>query len=65
MLKFLKILKLVSKYSDLVETLVDELAKALENEPNPGKITKDEICQILMGLVPAVIKILGEDKVKD
>lgn len=63
MLKFLKVLKLVSKYSGLVELLVEELTKALENEPNPGKITKDEICQILMGLVPEVIRILGEDKI--
>lgn len=63
MLRFLRILKLVSKYSNLIEALVEELTKVLENEPNLGKITKDEICQILIGLVPEVIRILGEDKI--
>jgi len=65
MLKFLKALKLVSKYSGLIEVLVSALTKALDNEPNPGKITKGEITQILVDLLPAVVEVVGVDKVTD
>lgn len=64
-MKFLKALKLVSKYGNLVETLVSALTKALDNEPNPGKITKSEITQILIDLLPAVVQVIGVDRVTD
>lgn len=65
MLKFLKVLRLASKYNDLLEVLVGQLTKVLDNEPNPGKITKEEISQILLSLLPNVIEVLGKDKVID
>lgn len=65
MLKFLKALKFASKYNGLLEVLVGQLTKVLDNEPDPGKITKEEISQILLSLLPTVIEILGKDKVVD